>query len=98
MRAENKAAAFGVQTLLLASAFALTSACSSGGEDEAVPRATIDADWPTIPDDAKFGQVSAVDVDSHGHVFVLHRARVALTDVKTSFSRLCQSKEILVKS
>lgn len=27
-----------------------------------------------LPADAVFGEVSAVDVDSHGHVFVLHRA------------------------
>ena len=41
---------------------------------ESVPKAFIDTDWPTIPADAVFGQVTAVEVDSHGHVFVLHRA------------------------
>lgn len=34
----------------------------------------VDTDWPSIPGDAVFGQVSAVDVDSHGHIFVFHRA------------------------
>ena len=57
--------------LIVVATLALAS-CGSARED--VPRAAIDADWPTIPDDAVFGQVSAVDVDSHGHIFVLHRA------------------------
>ncbi|NKB16516.1 MAG: hypothetical protein HC774_06055, partial [Sphingomonadales bacterium] len=34
----------------------------------------VDAGWPTIPADAKFGEVSAVDVDAQGNVWVLHRA------------------------
>lgn len=41
---------------------------------EKTPRAAVVAGWPTIPADAKFGQVSAVDVDAQGRVFVLHRA------------------------
>lgn len=41
---------------------------------EAAPRATVVAGWPTIPAGAKFGQVSAVDVDARGRVYVLHRA------------------------
>lgn len=41
---------------------------------EQPPGISPDASWPQIPADAVFGQVSAVDVDSHGHVFVLHRA------------------------
>lgn len=56
----------------------LTSCDQAASEDaparEQAPRAAVVADWPRIPADAKFGQVSAVDVDSHGHVFVLHRA------------------------
>lgn len=31
------------------------------------------ADWTRWPTGTKVGEVSAVDVDSHGHVFVLHR-------------------------
>ena len=41
---------------------------------ETAQRAPVVAGWPAIPARTKFGQVSAVDVDSHGHVFVLHRA------------------------
>jgi peptidylamidoglycolate lyase len=41
---------------------------------EVVARATLDADWPVIPQDAVFGEVSAVDVDGAGNVYVLHRA------------------------
>lgn len=41
---------------------------------ESVQRAQIVTDWPLIPARAKFGQVSAVDVDTEGRVFVLHRA------------------------
>ncbi len=41
---------------------------------EVVPLATVDKTWPIIPEDAVFGQVSAVDVDGQGNVWVLHRA------------------------
>ncbi len=59
---------------LTASAMLLVLAACNAPQREQVPSATIDADWPTIPEDAVFGQVSAVEVDSHGHIFVLHRA------------------------
>lgn len=41
---------------------------------EDVPRLEVDAGWPTIPSDAPFGEVSAVDVDPQGNIYVLHRA------------------------
>lgn len=41
---------------------------------EKAPPAAIVAGWPQIPAGARFGQVSAVDVDAKGRVFVLHRA------------------------
>ena len=41
---------------------------------EVVPKLAVDAGWPTIPAGAKFGEVSAVDVDAQGNVWVLHRA------------------------
>lgn len=41
---------------------------------EAVPKLAVDTGWPTIPAGAKFGEVSAVDVDAEGNVWVLHRA------------------------
>lgn len=41
---------------------------------EVVPAATVDKGWPVVPEDAVFGEVSAVDVDAAGNVFVLHRA------------------------
>lgn len=41
---------------------------------EEVPRLAVDAGWPTIPAGTKFGEVSAVDVDADGNVWVLHRA------------------------
>ena len=41
---------------------------------EQEPHAHIVAGWPSIPADAKFGQVSAVDVDAQERVYVLHRA------------------------
>lgn len=40
---------------------------------EDVPRAAIVGDWPRLPDGVKMGQVSAVDVDAQGRVFVLQR-------------------------
>ncbi|MFO6448779.1 peptidyl-alpha-hydroxyglycine alpha-amidating lyase family protein [Erythrobacter sp. NE805] len=41
---------------------------------EKVAKLAVDAGWPTIPAGAKFGEVSAVDVDAQGNVWVLHRA------------------------
>lgn len=41
---------------------------------EVVAAATVDKGWPTIPADAKFAEVSAVDIDAAGNVYVLHRA------------------------
>ena len=41
---------------------------------EEVPRLAVDTGWPAIPADAKFGEVSGVDVDAGGNVWVLHRA------------------------
>ncbi|UOR14455.1 peptidyl-alpha-hydroxyglycine alpha-amidating lyase family protein [Qipengyuania aquimaris] len=58
---------------LAASVLLALTACGAP-EREEVPRAVTDESWPTIPEGAVFGQVSAVEVDSHGHVFVLHRA------------------------
>lgn len=57
-------------------AFALAlAACEpSVPPREDVPRLAVDAGWPAIPEDAKFGEVSGVDVDAAGNVWVLHRA------------------------
>lgn len=41
---------------------------------EVVAAATVDKSWPIIPEDAVFGEVSAVDIDAAGNVYVLHRA------------------------
>jgi len=62
---------------LLPATFALTflTACNPAPPPrEDVPRLAVDAGWPTIPAGAKFGEVSAVDVDAAGNVWVLHRA------------------------
>lgn len=52
------------------------SACDAAAPSprEDVPRLAVDAGWPAIPADAKFGEVSAVDVDAQGNIWVLHRA------------------------
>lgn len=41
---------------------------------EKAPPAALASQQLQIPKNATFGQPSAVDIDSHGHVFVLHRA------------------------
>jgi DNA-binding beta-propeller fold protein YncE len=41
---------------------------------EEVAKLAVDTGWPTIPAGAKFGEISAVDVDAEGNVWVLHRA------------------------
>jgi streptogramin lyase len=41
---------------------------------EDVAKLAVVVGWPTIPAGAKFGEVSAVDVDAEGNIWVLHRA------------------------
>ncbi|MCL9997869.1 MAG: peptidyl-alpha-hydroxyglycine alpha-amidating lyase family protein [Erythrobacter sp.] len=41
---------------------------------EELPTLAVDTGWPTIPAGTKFGEVSGVDVDAQGNVWVLHRA------------------------
>ncbi|ASJ91022.1 peptidyl-alpha-hydroxyglycine alpha-amidating lyase family protein [Porphyrobacter sp. CACIAM 03H1] len=53
----------------------LIAACDAAPPPcEDVPKLAVDAGWPTIPAGAKFGEVSAVDIDAAGNVWVLHRA------------------------
>lgn len=53
----------------------LLAACSGGtGAEEDLPQAQVRGDWAQIPEGTAWGEVSAVDTDSHGHVFVLQRA------------------------
>lgn len=40
---------------------------------EDAPELAFEQGWPEIPENVGFGEPSAVDVDSHGHIFVLHR-------------------------
>lgn len=51
---------------------AVLSACAAPPREN-LPRVTPRSDWAQWPRGTEVGQVSAVDVDSHGHVFVLHR-------------------------
>lgn len=60
--------------LAAAAALALAGCDASRPPREEVPTLAVDAGWPTIPAGAKFGEVSAVDVDAEGNVWVLHRA------------------------
>lgn len=55
-------------------AAALTGCSLAPPTPEQAARASVVAGWPTVPADVKFGQVSAVDVDAQGRVYVLHRA------------------------
>ena len=50
----------------------MLGACQPASRDE-VARAPIVANWPLLPDGVKLGQVTAVDVDALGRVFVLQR-------------------------
>ena len=59
---------------LAAAVFALAACDSALPPREDVPKLAVDTGWPTIPAGAKFGEVSAVDVDGEGNVWVLHRA------------------------
>lgn len=57
----------------LAIALGLCVASCQGAPREQGPPAAIVADWPQVPAGVKLGQVSAVDVDARGRVFVLQR-------------------------
>ena len=50
------------------------AACSGQTKPEDAPRAEVDGNWAEIPEGVAWGEVSAVDTDSHGHIFVLQRA------------------------
>lgn len=60
--------------VLAIAALAACDATAPPPPPENVPKLAVDTGWPTIPADAKFGEVSAVDVDAAGNVWVLHRA------------------------
>ncbi len=53
-------------------AVAMLFGCGRPGAED-LPAAVIDADWAQVPQGVEWGQVTAVDVDSHGHIFVLQR-------------------------
>lgn len=68
-------APFHAQGLWAGLALASLTACDAPlPPREAVPKLAVDTGWPTIPAGAQFGEVSAVDVDAEGNVWVLHRA------------------------
>lgn len=60
--------------VLAIAALAACDATAPPPPPESLPKLAVDTGWPTIPADAKFGEVSAVDVDAAGNVWVLHRA------------------------
>ncbi len=49
------------------------AACSEPAPGDPLPRVELEEGWAQIPEDATWGEVSAVDIDSHGHIFVLQR-------------------------
>ena len=57
---------------------ALLLGCQSAdqpvGDTEASSGYSVVHGWPDLPEGWMLGQVSAVGVDSHNHVFVFHRA------------------------
>lgn len=57
-----------------AAALALGACDAALPPREEVAKLAVDTGWPTIPVGAQFGEVSAVDVDAQGNVWVLHRA------------------------
>ena len=59
---------------VVGSAAFLIASCNGAPPTEDLPQAAVTEDWAQLPDGASWGQVTAVDTDSHGHVFVLQRA------------------------
>jgi sugar lactone lactonase YvrE len=64
----------GFTHMLVSAALFALAGCDDEPPREVVPVLEVDPAWPTIPAGAKFGEVSAVDVDAEGNVWVLHRA------------------------
>jgi len=62
------------RSLVLAAGLILASCSGGNPAREEAPAVEVVEGWPDIPESAVFGEPSAVDVDSHGHIFVLHRA------------------------
>lgn len=61
--------------VLVSAALLALAACDAAEPPrEIVQVLEVDAAWPTIPAGATFGEVSAVDLDAQGNVWVLHRA------------------------
>lgn len=61
---------------LLAAALAIAlAACDAASPPrEELSRLAVDAGWMKLPAGARFGEVSGVDVDAAGNIWVLHRA------------------------
>lgn len=55
--------------------------CSPGDNSESVDRSNpdvnyaVDHDWPSLPDGRILGFITAVELDSHGHIFTFHGFR-----------------------
>jgi DNA-binding beta-propeller fold protein YncE len=69
-----KSAYIAISALGAAAQLTLAACDSAPPPREVVPKLAVDRGWPTIPAGAKFGEVSGVDVDAQGNVWVLHRA------------------------
>ncbi|TCD02302.1 6-bladed beta-propeller [Erythrobacteraceae bacterium CFH 75059] len=50
------------------------TACTASPPREAPARLAVDDRWLQLSSADAFGEVSALDIDGHGHLFVLHRA------------------------
>lgn len=55
-------------------ALCTAAGCAGPPPRETPPRLEVDGTWLQRPGELSLAEVSAVDIDSHGHVFVLHRA------------------------
>jgi peptidylamidoglycolate lyase len=66
-------AALGSASLALAADKTGVALFGRPGDDPAKEPYQVVHGWPQLPDGFTFGAVSAVGVDSHNHVFVLHR-------------------------
>ena len=58
--------------VLIALGLVILASCGMPPRED-LPQVSPSTDWAKWPEGTVVGEVSAVDVDSHGHVFVLHR-------------------------
>src|SRR5258706_1922294 len=71
------------RTFAVFAILAILTATAAVAQRDSTEPYTVVHGWPILPDSMVLGQVSGVAVDSHGHVFIFHRAEGSWATDKT---------------